>query len=131
MGAASRTARAYSFYIFLILTVGMLFIAVYYIAEALVLLQGGADESAFFQLALGVFGVGVASYMFLRFRRRVTLIRQALPPTVLTVIECPTCGLKSLRNFMRGDFVFKAVEDCRKCSAPMVITGIYTEPEKK
>ncbi len=131
MGAASRTARAYSFYIFLILTVGMLVIAVYYIAEALVLLQGGADESALFQLALGVFGVGVASYMFLRFRRRVTLIRQALPPTVLTVIECPTCGLKSLRNFMRGDFVFKAVEDCRKCSAAMVITGIYAEPEKK
>ncbi len=131
MGGTARTVRAYSFYIFLILALGMLFIAVYYIAEALVLLQGGADESVFFQLALGVFGVSVASYMFLRFRRRMTLIRQALPSPILTIIECPKCGLKSLRNFIKGDFVFKAVEDCRKCSEAMVITGIYAEPEKK
>lgn len=131
MASPARTPRAYSFYIFLIVTLGMLFIAVYYIAEALVLLQSGESEGALYQLALGIFGVSVASYMFLRFRKRMTLIRQALPPTSLTVIECPKCGLKSLRNFMKGDFVFKAVDDCRKCSEPMVITGIYAEPEKK
>jgi len=131
MGSLSRSPRAYSFYIFIIFALGMLFIAVYYIAEALLILQSGDGEDAIFQLALGVFGVGASSYIFLRFRKRMTLLRQALPPTIITITECKKCGLKSLRNFVKGDFVFKSVYECKKCSEPMLITGIYAEKAKK
>ena len=131
MGSLSRNLRAYSFYIFIIFAVGMLFIAVYYIIEALLILQSGESDGALYQLLLGVFGVIVSSYMFLQFRKRMTLLRQVLPPTIITIIECEKCGLKSLRNFVKGDFVFKSVDECKKCSEPMLITGIYAEKAKK
>jgi hypothetical protein len=131
MGSLSRNPRAYSFYIFIIFALGMLFISVYYIVEALLILQSGEGESAIYQLAIGVFGVGASSLIFLRFRKRMTLLRQALPPTIITIIECKKCGLKSLRNFVKGDFVFKSVNECKKCSEPMLITGIYAEKAKK
>ncbi len=131
MGSLSRNARAYSFYIFIIFALGMLFIGVYYISEALLILQSGDSEGGIFQLALGVFGVGASSYIFLRFRKKMTLLRQALPPTVITITECKKCGLKSLRNFVKGDFVFKSLDECKKCSEPMLITGVYAEKAKK
>jgi hypothetical protein len=131
MRSLSRNLKAYSFYIFIIFAVGMLFIAVYYIAEAVLILQTGDSDGAIYQLALGVFGVGVSAYTFLRFRKRMTLLRQALPPTIITITECKKCGLKSLRNFMKGDFVFKSLDECKKCSEPMLITGIYAEKAKK
>ena len=131
MGSISRNARTYSLYIFIILALGMLFIGVYYVIEAVVILQSGDSEGGMFQLAMGVFGVGASGYIFLRFRNKMTLLRKAVPPTIITITECKICGLKSLRNFVKGDFVFKSLDECKKCSEPMLITGKYAEKAKK
>ena len=53
------------------------------------------------------------------------------PLKMLTTIECRKCGFKNVRPFAKGDYVFKAVENCQKCNEPMLITGIYIEEVKK
>ena len=126
MGSESKP-KAYPFYVFLIITVAMLVIALFYTFEAIVALQSGEGEGATYQLMMGLFGLGVSLYVFLRFRRRMTLIKQSVPPDVITVVECKKCGFKSLRKFVKGDFVFKTMADCKKCDEPMLITGIYAE----
>jgi len=73
----------------------------------------------------------MSMYMFMQFRKRLTLIRPPPPLSMTSVVECKKCGLKSLRKFARGDFVFKTVENCEKCSTPMLVTGIYTEEARK
>lgn len=126
MGSQSKP-KSYPFYVFLIITVAMLVIALFYTFEAVVALQSGGSDGATYQLMMGLFGLGVSLYMFLQFRKRMTLIKQSIPPDIITVVECKKCGFKSLQKFAKGDFVFKTVADCKKCDEPMLITGIYAE----
>jgi ribosomal protein L40E len=53
-----------------------------------------------------------------------------LPP-ITTTIECRKCGFKSVREFQRGDYIFKEVEPCQKCNEKMLITAIYREVKEK
>jgi len=119
--------KSYPFYVFLIITVAMLVIALFYTFEAVVALQSGGGEGATSQLVMGIFGLGVSLYMFLQFRKRMTLIKQSIPPDIITVVECNKCGFKNLRKFAKGDFVFKTEANCTKCDEPLLITGIYAE----
>lgn len=53
-------------------------------------------------------------------------------PKVMTIIECRKCGFKNTREFQRGDYVFKELEACQKCSEEkQMITGIYKEIKEK
>jgi hypothetical protein len=50
----------------------------------------------------------------------------------MTTIECRKCGSKSVREFQRGDYVFKELEPCQKCpDDKMLITAIYKEVKEK
>ena len=48
--------------------------------------------------------------------------------TVVTVEECPKCGIKNKRKFQSGDYVTKESGTCPKCNTPMYIKLIYAEP---
>ncbi len=52
---------------------------------------------------------------------------------VFTTLECPKCQQKRVRDFKRGDFVFKDDEPCTRCDGMMMITKISRkkEDEKK
>jgi ribosomal protein L40E len=52
-------------------------------------------------------------------------------PKVMTTVECRKCGSKSVREFQRGDFVFKELDSCQKCDDKQLITAIYKEVKEK
>ncbi len=71
-----------------------------------------------------------------------TLIQlQKSPPEpirqTLTILICKLCGITKVRNYEKGDFVFKKKDNCDKCKDFMEIKQIYsvrlkkpTEPKK-
>ena len=52
-------------------------------------------------------------------------------PKVMTTVECKKCGTKDVREFERGDFVFKELDKCDKCEENKIITAIYKEVKEK
>jgi len=60
-----------------------------------------------------------------------TLIQfQKSPPEpirqTLTILICKLCGLTKVRNYEKGDFVFKRLDKCDKCEDLMEIKDIYS-----
>jgi hypothetical protein len=65
-----------------------------------------------------------------------TLIQfQKSPPEpirqTLTILICNLCGLTKVRNYQKGDFVFKKLDRCEKCEDLMEIKQIYSVRLKK
>ncbi|MFW9820016.1 MAG: hypothetical protein ACFFE5_10435 [Candidatus Thorarchaeota archaeon] len=44
----------------------------------------------------------------------------------LTILICKLCGLTKVRNYEKGDFVFKKIDKCDKCKDSMEIKQIYS-----
>ena len=49
---------------------------------------------------------------------------------VFTTLECPKCQQKRVRDFKRGDYVFKDDEPCTRCDGMMMITKIARKKEE-
>jgi hypothetical protein len=77
-------------------------------------------------LGLGLLGVAASTYVLVETRRRLSKLKIVIPP-VTTTIECKKCGEKKVREFQRGDYIFKETEPCQKCNDKMMITAIYRE----
>lgn len=53
-------------------------------------------------------------------------------PKVMTTIECKKCGTKTVREYQRGDYVYKELDACQKCpDTKQTITAIYKEVKEK
>jgi len=92
---------------------------------------GGDTESGSTYMILGATTLALSSYALFQTRRRILKLALNTQP-ITTTILCEKCGLKNLRDFQRGDYVFKEVEPCPKCNEKMVIASIYREvPEKR
>ncbi len=50
---------------------------------------------------------------------------------VITVIACRNCGQIEERGFAQGDYIFKDMGQCKKCSGPSFIKSIYSVTPKK
>ena len=81
-------------------------------------------------LAMGLIAMGMSVYVLLQSRKRLTSMKIEAPK-VMTTIECKKCGFKNVREFQRGDFVFKDLDPCQKCNDKMIITAIYKEVKEK
>ena len=100
--------------------------AFYYGIEAYL---GGGDGSFF--LLVGFSGLALSSYMLLQTRRKMPRI-VFKPYKIATTMLCQKCGFKNIREFERGDYIFKEdVEECPKCKEKMMIASIYREAEEK
>ncbi|MFX1568301.1 MAG: hypothetical protein ACFFCV_08025 [Promethearchaeota archaeon] len=44
----------------------------------------------------------------------------------LSILICKLCGLTKVRNYEKGDFVFKRKDKCEKCNNLMEIKQIYS-----
>lgn len=44
----------------------------------------------------------------------------------LTILICKLCGVTKVRNYEKGDFVFKKMDKCEKCDDFMEIKQIYS-----
>jgi multidrug transporter EmrE-like cation transporter len=101
------------------------------------LLIAGETYLAGDQLAAGVLaGIGLIALVlsgFLLYQSKLQSKQVKLEvPKVMTTIECK-CGGKTVREFQRGDYVYKEVDiPCPKCpTTHQMITAIYKEVKEK
>jgi predicted ferric reductase len=87
-------------------------------------------EFAVILLAMGIIAMGMSVYVLLQSRKRMASMKIEAPK-VMTTVECKKCNFKSVREFQRGDFVFKDLDPCQKCNEKMIITAIYKEVKEK
>lgn len=91
---------------------------------------GSNDIAAYYLLLIGFLGMALSAYVLLQTRKRIKRLSIKAPP-ITTTIECGKCGFKNIREFQRGDYVFKEVDSCQKCNVNMLITAIYREVKEK
>ena len=87
-------------------------------------------DIAVFLLAIGFISMALAGYILLQSRKRTADLKIDAPP-IITTIECKKCGIKTTREFQRGDYVYKELEKCEKCEDKKIITAIYREVKEK
>jgi hypothetical protein len=93
--------------------------------------QAGDYSAAAILAIIGLIALTMSSFTFLQSRRQVAEMKIEIPK-VMTTIECRKCGTKTVREFQRGDFVFKELDACPKCpSEKQMITAIYKEVKEK
>jgi predicted membrane protein len=90
----------------------------------------GEEIVAGYLLVIGFIAMTLSAYVLLQSRRRVMSMKIE-KPSVMTTIECRKCGVKNVREFQRGDYVFKELDKCQKCDDKMMITAIYKEVKEK
>jgi hypothetical protein len=90
----------------------------------------GNEVVAGYLLLIGFIGVALSGYVLFQTRKRIMHLKIETP-SITTTIECKKCGFKSVREFQRGDYVFKELEPCQKCNDKMIITAIYKEIKEK
>jgi len=126
--SASTTTKISSFVLMIIfITLALSLTA---LILAITAYGGGQVEYAAYLLLIGFLGVAFSTYVLLQTKRRILGLRIEVP-SVTTTIECRKCGFKSVREFQRGDYIFKEIEPCQKCNEKMLITAIYKEVKEK
>ncbi len=83
-----------------------------------------------YMLVLSLVSMGLATYVLLQSRRHVTSMK-LVSPQVMTTVECKKCAIKTVREFQRGDYVYKELDKCPKCDDKQIITAIYKEVKEK
>lgn len=125
--AAAPTARISTFLLMVVfITLALSFVALVFGISIL----DQNSEASWLLLLLGFLGVALSTYVLYQTRRRLSKLRIEVPP-VVTTIECKKCGFKNVREFQRGDYIFKEGEPCQKCNDKMLITAIYKEVKTK
>ena len=90
----------------------------------------GNSMVAGYLLVIGFIAMGLSVYVLFQSRKRAASMKIEAPK-VMTTIECRKCNIKNIREFKRGDYVFKDLEPCQKCNDNMIITAIYKEVKEK
>jgi len=126
----TATSRISTFVILIIYAVLALAVVVLLLAIN-TFVSGKNLEVAAYLALIGVIAMGMSGYMLLQSRKRTMKLKIAAPPT-MTQIECKKCGTKTVREFQRGDYVYKELGVCQKCpDDKMLITAIYREIKEK
>ena len=86
---------------------------------------------ATFLALIGVVALTMSVFTFYQSRRQAVEMKIEVPK-VMSTIECKSCGGKTVREFQRGDYVYKELDACPKCpETKQLITGIYKEVKEK
>jgi len=112
----------------LLIAIVLVFLALSVVAIYYGLHLGGSNGSLL--LLIGFSGLALSTYMLLQTRRKIPSI-VFKPYQIATTIICQKCGFKNIREFQRGDYIFKELEECPKCKEKMMISSIYREAEEK
>lgn len=127
MSQDSSSAKISTYLMMIVLIV--LALAIVALVSAVYIYESNV-QFAIFLLATGVIAMGLSVYVLFQSRKRMTTMKIEAPK-VMTTVECRKCNIKNVREFKRGDFVFKDLEPCQKCNDNMVITAIYKEVKEK
>jgi len=82
-------------------------------------------------LLLGTGGFALIGYMFFRSKSVMEKVEMIPQLEVITTLDCPSCGLKNIRAFQRGDYLFKEAEECTRCKGKTVIAKIHGRERQK
>jgi len=132
MSQTTPPTRRLSPLLFAVIMIALL-VALVCIWQGLVLfLDQGYSDIVSLYLSVGLVTLAMSTYMMYQTRKRmVRIISMEMQPLSSTV-QCTKCGFKNIREFKRGDFVFKETEEiCPKDSLRMVISAIYREVKDK
>jgi len=128
MEMSSQVKISTAFLVVIFLTLILSFVAIY-LSISTVIFEGEYTE-ALWWLLIGFMGLSIATYMLYQTRRRIRI--SIRPQPVMTMLICEKCGFKNLREFKRGDYVFKETDEkCPKCNENMYIAAIYREVKEK
>jgi hypothetical protein len=127
--SSSATTKVSTFVLMIVLIVlALSLVALALAVNAFIL---GEEIVAGYLLVIGFIAMTLSVYVLLQSRRRVMSVK-SVNPSMMTTIECRKCGFKSVREFQRGDYIFKELEACQKCpDDKMIITAIYKEIKEK
>jgi hypothetical protein len=93
-----------------------------------------ADSSdiALVYLFIGAAGFAAIGYMLFRSKPATTKAEalEVKKAEVFTTLECPKCQQKRVRDFKRGDYIYKDDEPCTRCDGMMIITKISRKKEE-
>jgi hypothetical protein len=95
---------------------------------------GTDQETSLIYIFIGAAGFAAIGYMVFRRQASVNTPRKELEiqkVDVVTTLECPKCNLKRVRDFKRGDYIFKDDEPCTRCDGIMKITRITRKKDEK
>jgi len=126
--ASSATAKISSFLMAIVLVV--LALSVVALLLSINAFLAGNEIVAGYLLIIGFIAMGLSVYVMFQSRKRAASLKIEAPK-VMTTVECRKCGIKNVREFQRGDFVYKDLDPCEKCDDKMVITAIYKEVKEK
>ena len=128
MGESSQVKISTAFLIIIFLTLILSFVAIYISISAVI--WESDYTGALSWLLIGFIGLSLATYMLYQTRRRIRI--SIKPQPVMTTLICEKCGFKNLREFKRGDYVFKETDEkCPKCNENMYIAAIYREVKEQ
>ena len=117
--------RSYLYVVILFSTLVLAY-SIWIIVSSIQARMEGKTEGFYFGLIAGIIGIGLALSSLLRLRGRLILISKE-EGRMVTVIECPTCNIKTVREFQKGDYINKRLEKCSRCEGDKIITSIYME----
>jgi hypothetical protein len=126
---SSSTATKISTFVFMIVLLVMA-LALVSFALAVNAFTLGESLVAGYLVIIGVIALALSTYVLMQSRRRMTKMKIGTP-AMMTTIECRKCDFKNVREFQRGDYVFKELDKCQKCDDKMIITAIYKEIKEK
>lgn len=90
----------------------------------------GSYEVTIYLLGIGFIAMALSGYYLFQSRKHVANLKLE-KPLILTAIECKACNKTETREFKRGDFVYKEMEQCPKCQTMGMIVAIYREVKEK
>jgi Zn finger protein HypA/HybF involved in hydrogenase expression len=80
---------------------------------------------------IGLITLTMSVFTLYQSRRQVAQMKIEIPK-VMTTIECKKCNTKTVREFQRGDYVYKELDACPKCpDQKQMITAVYKEVKEK
>jgi len=129
MGEVGSSGRRISTILFVMILVA-LGLSIGAFSLAVIQIESGDSISGAYFALIGLMGAALLTYMLLQTRKR-TFRLPIQAQRVATTILCQKCGFKNIRDFERGDYVFKETEECPKCNEKMMIASIYREVEEK
>jgi len=127
--ATSSATRRISSFLYMVVLVVMA-MALVALALAVNAFMVGEQIVAIYLVIIGFIALGLSTYVLMQSRTRAAAMKIETPQT-LTTIECKKCGFKNVREFQRGDYVFKELDKCQKCDDRQIITAIYKEVKEK
>jgi len=130
--ATNTNKKISSYLLFIVFIVMALAIASFFIAFDTYTL--GDPLAAGILAAIGAIALAISVFLLLQSRRQTAELKIEIPK-VMTTLECTnsTCKNKTVREFQRGDYVFKDIDSpvCVKCGGRQMVTAIYKEVKEK